>query len=120
MALIEGTNPKTADVPTPEHETATAGPPELETGGVLTIDIGAVQSNYRALWARVTPGECAAVVKSDAYGCGLEPVATALAAAGCETFFVAHLAEARRLRATRVFRQRRRDARRVRRWRTNS
>jgi len=39
------------------------------------------------------------VVKADAYGCGLEPVAVELARAGCRSFFVANLAEARRLRA---------------------
>jgi alanine racemase len=75
MALPEK---KIQAVPAPEVETTTAGPPELETGGVLSIDIGAVQSNYRALWARVAPTECAAVVKADAYGCGLEPVVRAL------------------------------------------
>src|SRR4029077_9934654 len=79
--------------------TTSGGPPELETGGVLTIDIGAMQSNYRALWARVAPTECAAVVKADAYGCGVEPVVRALAKSGCKTFFVAHLAEARTVRA---------------------
>ena len=45
--------------------------------------------------------ECAAVVKANAYGCGLEPVTRALANAGCKTFFVADLAEARRVRAVR-------------------
>jgi alanine racemase len=105
MALIEDTNPKMADVPKPapspppEPATVTAGPPELETGGVLTIDLGALQSNYRALWARVTPAECAAVVKSDAYGCGLEPVVRAFNRANCKTYFVAHLAEGRQVRA---------------------
>ncbi len=52
--------------------------------------------------ARRTRGQrrrCAAVVKADAYGCGIEPVAGALAKAGCGTFFVANLAEARRVRA---------------------
>jgi alanine racemase len=39
------------------------------------------------------------VVKADGYGCGIEQVAGALARAGCETFFVANLAEARRVRA---------------------
>src|SRR5205085_8166337 len=38
-------------------------------------------------------------VKADGYGCGIEQVATTLAAAGCRTFFVANLAEARRARA---------------------
>ena len=39
------------------------------------------------------------MVKADAYGCGIEQVAGALSAAGCRTFFVANLAEARRARA---------------------
>ena len=38
------------------------------------------------------PGWTAAVLKADAYGCGIAPVAAALSAAGCNTFFVAHLA----------------------------
>ena len=75
------------------------GPPELETGGVLTVDLAAVAMNWRALMQRSVPADCAAVVKADAYGCGLEPVAVELARAGCRTFFVANLAEARRLRA---------------------
>ncbi|HEY1542736.1 MAG TPA: alanine racemase [Xanthobacteraceae bacterium] len=99
MALPEKSNPPTAETAAPEPEITTSGPPELETGGVLTIDIGAVQSNYRALSARVSPTECAAVVKADAYGCGIEPVVRALAKSGCKTFFVAHLAEARTVRA---------------------
>ena len=101
MALIENTNPKAAEAPPapPEPEITTAGPPEGETGGVLTIDLGAIQSNYRALWARVTPAECAAVVKADAYGCGIEPVVRALNRSNCKTYFVAHLAEGRQVRA---------------------
>jgi alanine racemase len=43
--------------------------------------------------------ECAAVVKADAYGIGIERAVPALWHAGCRTFFVAHLSEARRLRA---------------------
>ena len=45
------------------------------------------------------PAECAAVIKADGYGCGIEQVAATLAKAGCKTFFVADLAEARRVRA---------------------
>ena len=42
------------------------------------------------------------MVKADAYGIGIEPAVPALAAAGCKTFFVAHLAEAEvRARASR-------------------
>src|SRR5262249_44853060 len=43
--------------------------------------------------------ECAAVVKGDAYGCGIDHVVPALSRAGCKTFFVAQLAEARQVRA---------------------
>src|SRR5581483_4500347 len=101
MALIQNMNPKTAEAPAgpAEPEITNVGPPELEAGGVVTIDLGALQSNYRALWARVTPAECAAVVKADAYGCGLEPVVRALNRSNCKTFFVAHLAEGRQVRA---------------------
>src|SRR2546430_7969286 len=45
------------------------------------------------------PVECAAVVKANAYGCGLEPVTRTLSEAGCRTFFVADVAEGRRVRA---------------------
>jgi alanine racemase len=43
--------------------------------------------------------ECAAVVKANAYGLGLEPVTTTLVTAGCKTFFVADIAEARAVRS---------------------
>ena len=97
MALRENTNP-IPEAPT-EPDVSTDGPPESETGGVLTIDLGAIQSNFRALRTRCAPAECAAVVKADAYGCGIEPVVRALAEAGCKTYFVAHLAEGRKVRA---------------------
>jgi alanine racemase len=83
----------------PEAAVTTAGPPESEVGGVLTLDLGAIRSNYRALGARCAPAECAAVVKADAYGCGIDPVVPVLHEAGCRTYFVAHLAEARKVRA---------------------
>jgi alanine racemase len=38
------------------------------------------------------------VIKADGYGCGIEPVARTLTNAGCKTFFVADLGEARRVR----------------------
>jgi alanine racemase len=74
------------------------GPPEAEAGGVLKINLTAIAFNWEAL-ARRTDAECAAVVKGDAYGCGIEPVAGALAESGCKTFFVSNLPEAKRLRA---------------------
>jgi alanine racemase len=82
----------------PRAETADS-PAEPETGGTLTIDLDAVEANWRALAQRALTAECAAVVKANAYGLGLEMVTTKLAQAGCKTFFVADLAEARRLRA---------------------
>src|SRR5215472_9454309 len=73
--------------------------PNAAAGGLLTIDLTAIEANWRALSSRTLPIECAAVVKADAYGCGLEPVTSRLAKAGCRTFFVADLAEGRRVRA---------------------
>jgi alanine racemase len=67
--------------------------------GVLTIDLDAIVANWRKLEKTAVPAECAGVIKADAYGCGLDPVARALAGAGCKTFFVATLDEARAARA---------------------
>lgn len=67
--------------------------------GIVTIDLDALVGNWRKLASRSVPAECAAVVKADAYGCGLSTVTAALAAAGCKTFFVATLTEARAARA---------------------
>jgi alanine racemase len=67
--------------------------------GVLTVDLDAIRANWRKLEKTAVPAECSAVIKADAYGCGLEPVTRALALAGCKTFFVATLDEARAARA---------------------
>src|SRR5947208_11200508 len=67
--------------------------------GVVTVDLNAIVANWRKLEKAAVPAECAAVIKADAYGCGVDPVARALAAAGCKTFFVATLDEARAARA---------------------
>ncbi len=72
---------------------------DLETGGTLTIDLDAVEANWRTLAHKLLTAECAAVVKANAYGLGLEAVTSKLAKAGCKTFFVADIAEARRVRA---------------------
>lgn len=86
-------------VSTEAGQIETSGPAEIETGGTLTIDLTAIVKNWKAMAQRVAPADCAAVVKADAYGCGIDKVAAALAKAGCATFFVAHLAEARQVRA---------------------
>ncbi len=64
----------------------------------LTIDLGAIVANWKRLGVLAHPAEAAAVVKADAYGLGLLPVASALAKAGCGTFFVAHASEGAALR----------------------
>lgn len=78
---------------------AVAAPAAPETGGTLTVDLAAIAANWRALADRLLAAECAAVVKANAYGLGLQQVTTALAQAGCKTFFVADLAEARTVRS---------------------
>jgi alanine racemase len=70
-----------------------------EAGGILTVDLAAIAANWNALAGMTVPVECAAVVKGDGYGCGLEPVTRTLYRAGCRTFFVADIAEGRRVRA---------------------
>ena len=64
----------------------------------LTVDLAAITANWQSLRARFTGRETAAVVKANAYGLGMEPVAQALEKAGCHTFFVATLPEALALR----------------------
>ena len=65
----------------------------------LRVDLDALARNYRLLRERARPAECAAVVKADAYGLGVERVARRLLREGCRRFFVATLAEAVALRA---------------------
>jgi alanine racemase len=67
--------------------------------GVLTVDLDALVANWRKLEKTAVPAECSAVIKANAYGCGLAPVARALAKAGCKTFFVATPEEASTARA---------------------
>lgn len=67
-------------------------------GAILTIDLGALVANWQALGARAGT-EAGAVVKANAYGIGIEPAVTALAKAGCRSFFVAHLSEGIRARS---------------------
>jgi alanine racemase len=65
----------------------------------LTVRLGAITANYRAYCGLAGPAAVAAVVKADAYGLGVARVAPALAAAGCDSFFVARLEEGVALRA---------------------
>jgi alanine racemase len=65
---------------------------------VLTVDLARVAANWRKIRDLVRPAECAAVVKADAYGLGMDRVAPALANAGCRVFYVAQLDEGIALR----------------------
>lgn len=67
-------------------------------GASLIIDLGAIAANYRTLREAAPGAEVAAVVKANAYGTGMVPVARRLAAAGCRTFFVADPLEGTSLR----------------------
>ena len=74
------------------------GPPEAEACGTVKINLTAIASNWERL-SKQTAGECASVVKENAYGCGIEPIVSALSKSGCKIFFVTNLPEARRVRA---------------------
>ena len=75
-----------------------ANPALATSTGVLTVNLDAIVANWKKLEKTAVPAECAAVVKANAYGLGAEQVARALASAGCKTFFVATLDEARSVR----------------------
>lgn len=68
------------------------------TAPLLTIDLGAIARNWRALDRLSGAAETGAAVKADAYGLGMEPVALALWGAGCRSFFIATLDEGVSLR----------------------
>lgn len=67
------------------------------TTGTLTINLDAIADNWRALNG-LSRAETGAVVKGDAYGLGIQPVAQTLARAGARRFFVAVAEEGESLR----------------------
>lgn len=71
----------------------------ISSTGILTIDLSAIQSNWLFVANMLgQKAECAAVVKADAYSVGAHEVATALYTAGCRTFYLATLHEAKEVR----------------------
>ncbi len=68
-------------------------------GGRLTVDLGALMRNYQALEQVSSGSLCAAVVKADAYGTGINAACRAFFAAGARFFFVATPDEALAVRA---------------------
>jgi alanine racemase len=73
--------------------------PDAAQPATVRIDLDALARNFKLLRARAAPAECAAVVKADAYGLGVERVVRRLLREGCRRFFVATAAEAHELRA---------------------
>lgn len=71
---------------------------EARPAALLSVDLGALVANWRAMAARAKPAACAGVVKGDGYGLGARPVSRALYRAGCRQFFVARLSEGVELR----------------------
>jgi alanine racemase len=64
----------------------------------LTVDLSALDRNYRTLCAVAGPAETAPVVKADGYGLGARQVSLSLWEAGARSFFVARLDEGEALR----------------------
>ena len=65
----------------------------------ITVDLDAIVANWRFIDSLSSPKtKTAAMVKANGYGLGSGVIATTLAAAGCELFFVASLGEAVELR----------------------
>jgi len=65
----------------------------------VEIDLDALSSNYGHVADVAGPAVTAAVVKADAYGLGVGPVAKRLSTAGCRHFFVATVTEGMELRS---------------------
>lgn len=62
-------------------------------GLTVTIQLSGVKHNYKVFRELCRDVEVAAVVKADAYGCGLSGILPTLWGLGCRTYFVAHLHE---------------------------
>ena len=63
------------------------------TAAQLTVRLSSLAGNFREALRRSAPAAVAPVVKANAYGMGVAPVAHALVNAGADTFFVARLEE---------------------------
>lgn len=69
--------------------------------GLLTIDLAAIAHNWTVISQYLDDDtSCGAVVKANAYGLGVLPVASSLYNAGCRQFFVANVSEAIVLRSS--------------------
>jgi alanine racemase len=73
--------------------------PEHLSSAVVTVDLAALQSNYKTLSARAAPAACGVAIKGEAYGLGMAEVARALWVSGCRNYFVSRPMEGQELRA---------------------
>jgi alanine racemase len=60
----------------------------------VNVDLNAIKHNYEFFNRMVAPAKCAAVVKSNAYGLGLGPIAQTLFECGARSFIVSFVSEA--------------------------
>ena len=67
-------------------------------GAVLSIDLSALQTNFKTLSKKAGTAACGAAIKGQAYGLGIAPVSKALWDAGCRDYFVARPKEGEELR----------------------
>ena len=68
--------------------------PQGTSNANLLIDLKSIEANWSILKELNAPSSTAAVVKSDAYGLGVNKIIPILISAGCKTFFVATIEEA--------------------------
>ncbi|MFN7303083.1 MAG: alanine racemase, partial [Phenylobacterium sp.] len=64
----------------------------------LTVDLSAIDQNFRTIAEAAAGAEVAPVIKADAYGLGAARIAASLWKAGARTFFVARLEEGEAVR----------------------
>jgi alanine racemase len=88
----------TGTTPAPTGKTRPRAPIPLSARAVLNVDLAALRANWARLNEVSGRAECAGVIKADAYGLGLAPIARALISEGCKTFFVATVDEGRAAR----------------------
>jgi alanine racemase len=67
-------------------------------GAVLSINLTALQSNYKSLAKKAGKAACGAAIKGEAYGLGMAQASKALWDAGCRDYFVARPKEGEELR----------------------
>ncbi len=85
------------------YETRISSPGRTNVAGdsacaILSIDLNALENNFKILQKKAGNAEVAGVVKADAYGLGAAKVASVLKELGCSFWFVANMEEGLALR----------------------